>query len=99
MVPSGRPCGCALVTSWPSIVPTVRLTLRIGKRAGDRGAVVDRVAGGGDELVVERLLEAVVLRDRVPGAGAVGALHLGRGSGVRSRPEAFQWLIALDVSR
>ena len=32
---------------------------------GDRGAVVDGVAGGGDELVVERLLEAVVLGDRV----------------------------------
>ena len=28
--------GCALVTSWPSIVPTVRLTLRIGNRAGPR---------------------------------------------------------------
>ena len=44
---------------------------------GHRGAVVDGVAGGGDELVVERLLEAVVLGDRVVGARAVGAAHLG----------------------
>ena len=46
MVPSGRPCGCALVTSWPSIVPTVRLTLRIGEVGAVTGAPsVEGVAG------------------------------------------------------
>ena len=36
IVPSGRPAPChRLVISWPSIVPTVRLTLRIGRSIVD----------------------------------------------------------------
>ena len=49
-----------------------------GEPGGHRGAVVDRVAGRGDELVVEVLLELVVLGDGVVRARAVGAVHLGQ---------------------
>ncbi len=48
-----------------------------GELAFDGGAVGDRVPGDGDELVVQGLLEAVVLRDEVSLARAVGALDGG----------------------
>ena len=66
MVPSGRPLAWARVTSWPSIVPTVRLTLRTANSpvTGVPSSMASRASG--DELVVQGLLEAVVLADRVP---------------------------------
>src|SRR5215213_3011260 len=43
IVPSASPCGCRLVSSWPSIVPTVRLTFRTVQqvRLGQNGRQVE----------------------------------------------------------
>ena len=60
----------------------------------DRLAVVDGVAAAAMQLVVEGLLEAVVLGDRVVGARAVGAVHLGEDR-AQVETDAFQWVIAL----
>ena len=51
------------VTSWPSSVPTVRLTLRTGRSIFTWWRVVDRRLGEFDEGLVERLVEPVVLTD------------------------------------
>ena len=64
-------------------------------RARHRGAVVDGVAGGGDELVVEGLLEAVVLARPCGGCPSRRGCRTSARIGLRSRPEAFQWLIGL----
>ena len=63
MVPSGSPSPpYRLVTSWPRIVPTVRLTLRIATCAAHRLALLEGGLGQRDQLGdVERLVEAVVL--------------------------------------
>ena len=80
MVSSGRPAPPNFfVTSWPSMVPTVRLMLRIGDLGAHRLGVGRGVGGQGvggelDQLVVERLLQAVVLLDDLVARGALGQL-------------------------
>ncbi len=65
IVPSARPSGCSLVTSLPSIVPTVRLTLRTGSamRTGSRRSSASWLSS--IRLEVQGLLQAVVLLGRV----------------------------------
>ena len=78
MVPSGSPAPpWRLVTSEPSMVPTARWMLRMGRSRRDRPALADRRAAGLDQLAVEGRVEAVVL-----GAGAVK-----RGRGMCDRLE------------
>jgi hypothetical protein len=62
------------VTSAPSIVPTVRLTLRTGHVDAHRRAARERRLGERDELDVERLVEPVVLRDDLGDRRALGQL-------------------------
>ena len=95
MVPSGRPSPpYFLVTSWPRIVPTVRLTLRIATCA--RTGSPDSIAAcaSGTRSVTSSALSrpwswVVVLRSAAP-SGRSGLCRIG----VRSRPEAFQWSTA-----
>ena len=98
MVPSSRPCGCALVTSWPSIVPTVRLTLRIGKRAVTAApwSMASRAAAMSwwSRAFSRPWSWATVWCVPEP-----SGLRTSARIGLRSRPAAFQWLIALAVSR
>ena len=65
IVSSGRPFApCFLVISLPVMVPTTRLTLRIGKLGDDFFAAFDRRLADVEELRdVERLVDAVVLLD------------------------------------
>ncbi len=58
-------------------MPTVRLTLRIGRSIVDVLAVQDRRLGEADQLDVERVLEAVVLADRLVHRLAVRVLRHG----------------------
>ena len=72
MVPSGSPAPpYRRVTSAPSMVPTVRLTLRTGTSNRTGCPLLERVGGPGDELVVEGLHQAVVLHRRTPARGAL----------------------------
>ena len=65
MVSSGRPAApYFFVTSLPVMVPTTRLTLRIGSSAVDLLAALDRrLAQAEQRGDVERLVEAVILAD------------------------------------
>ena len=66
MVSSGRPSPpYRRVTSLPSIVPTVRLTLRIGRLNLHRLLVFERIFRKFDQLVVERQIQSVILVLRV----------------------------------
>ena len=56
---------CAVVIAEPSMVPTVRLTLRIGSVERHRLAALDGRRARAQQLLVERLVEAVILRHRV----------------------------------
>ena len=95
IVSSGSPAPpYRLVTSWPSIVPTVRLTLRIGSSSVTRLAGLERALGELDQRVVERLVQAVVL-GRPCGAAALPSGSSGTCRiGDRSSPAAFQWSTA-----
>ena len=90
----GQAVGCALVTSWPSIVPTVRLTLRtaISARTARR---LDRRQRGRSA----RCRSALSSSWSWPSTGAAcrrwGRRRRAR-IGVRSRPAAFQCSIALS---
>ena len=97
IVPSGSPPPYLLATSWPRIVPTVRLTLRMAKWRPHRLAPVQGVGGKRDQLVVERLVEAVVLLlGAAQGVPSWGTCRIGD----RSSPPAFQWsTTALIVER
>ena len=79
MVSSGSPAPpWRRVTSAPSIVPTVRCTLRTADLDAHRLAPLERGRGLADQLLVERLVEPVVLRLRAEqGLALVGVL--GRG--------------------
>ena len=78
IVPSGRPCAPhrRLILD-PSIVPTVRLTLRIGSEISTGRPVLDGLGAALDERVVQSAVEAMVLRlhaaaaDRVRDFGLV----------------------------
>ena len=68
--------GSTLTPAWKGsrITRSDSPSRRSTRRArADVRAVVDRVASGRDELVVERLLQPVVLGDPLPDARAVGA--------------------------
>ena len=98
MVPSGSPCGCALVTSCPSIVPTVRLTLRMGKRAvtGTPWSRASREAAMSwwSSAFSRPWSWPTVCRVPEPSGLATRARI-----GLRSRPDAFQCETAFEVSR
>ncbi len=98
-MPSGSPAPFhRLVISWPSIVPTVRLTLRIGRSIST--CWPSWIAGWAqaDQLDVERVGEAVVLAAPTGAAtGRTGSAGTAR-IGLMSRPAAFQWSIAARVS-
>ena len=73
IVSSGRPSPpWRRVSSEPSIVPTVRLTLLIGDVRCDRLAPLERRRALLDERAVERLVEPVVLADDLVEVGALG---------------------------
>ncbi len=93
-MPSGSPSPrWRLVISWPSMVPTVRLTLRTSSwaRTGSRRSMA------GSAIRISSLSRAlsrpwsceVVRRSDAP-SGSVGVCS----TGARSRPEAFQWSTA-----
>ena len=69
------------VSSLPRIVPTVRLTLRIG-RSSSTGSPRSRAgaASGSERRHVERLVEAVVLLDDLADGDARGRRRAGRRS-------------------
>jgi hypothetical protein len=73
------------------MAPTVRLTL-ITLRSITTGwrFVVQRIGGGRDQLVVERRIEAVILRAAPAERRAVTQRHLVENAADRSTPLAFQ---------
>jgi hypothetical protein len=77
------------------MAPTVRCTLRMAKLPVT--GVCDSSAGGlGDELVIERLVEAVILRLHLAAArNARGQRGRVEDRGERSMPLAFQWSSAM----
>ncbi len=104
MVSSGRPAPpYFLVTSWPSMVPTVRLMLRMGSWARTGwGASSPTVLRASAASLISWLSSALarpwswaVVRWRAAPAGRSGTWS----RGARSRPWAFQWLTARPVSR
>ena len=94
MVPSGRPSApYRLVSSWPSIVPTVRLTLRTGRSIRtcsprSRAGAARRMSSLSSALSSPWSWARAWCRAE-PGRGSTGA-----SSGARSSPEAFQWSTA-----
>ena len=82
-----------------SIVPTVRLTLRIGSSISTGSPLLQRRRGQLDQLVVERLLEPVVLRSARsarPTVGGTSGLVQDRATG--RGPRAFQCSTARRAS-
>ena len=101
MVPSGSPSPpYFLVTSWPRMVPTVRLTLRIATCARTGSPL--SIAGwqSGTSSVTSSDFSSpwfcclVWCRSWSGNAARSGACRIG----VRSRPAAFQWLTASTMS-
>ncbi len=98
MVPSGRPSPPqCLVSSLPSIVPTVRLTLRTGSssRTGVprvRGPSASRIS------VLSSALSSPWSWLATQCLAASGSSSGTCSTGCRSRPAAFQWLTAAVVS-
>ncbi len=98
MVPSGRPAPpWARVTSEPSIVPTVRLTLRIGSTArtgSSRSSAGRHSAISSLSRARSRPWSCVTTWRRAAPAGSSGRCR----TGARSRPAAFQCSTAARVS-
>ncbi len=98
MVPSGRPSPrYRLVTWWPSMVPTVRLTLRIGSWMRT-ASPFSRASWARSISWLSRALSSewscVVVRCRDAPSGSSGTWN----SGARSSPAAFQWSTAASAS-
>ena len=98
MVPSGSPSPpYRLVTSWPRIVPTVRLTLRIASwaRTGSpRSSASPASATSSLSSALASPWSCVLVRCRGVPSGSSGTCR----TGVRSRPPAFQWSTAFATS-
>ena len=95
---SGSPSPChALVISWPSIVPTVRLTLRIGRSMSTwRPSVIAgwarRISSTSSASSSPWSCSTVRYSDWP--YGFCGTARIG----LMSSPSAFQWSIAARVS-
>ena len=101
MVPSGSPSPpYFLVTSWPRMVPTVRLTLRIATwaRTGSPFSIAGRHSGTSSVTSSDFSSPwsccLVWCRSWSGNASRSGSCRIG----VRSRPAAFQWLTASTTS-
>ena len=96
IVSSGRPSRPQRrVTSEPSMVPTVRLTFRIGNVARTGEALGERRLGEVEQgRRVERRLDAVDLESSSGGPRTSRGRRAGRGAGEKSSPRAFQWSTA-----